>query len=170
MFSLDGLGLLGYDALIQPRLSGALRRPLHLRPHGAGDESAGRFHLYPGRSAHRFREPRRHDGASRQPRRRSRASSAWPHHAARLSGASSLFRANKRGFWSLWIFLALFVVSLVRRVHRQRPAASSCVSTGISTVPVLQDYPETTFGGDFETYADYKRPLCRRADQRPRAG
>ena len=32
------------------------------------------------------------------------------------------FKRNRRGYWSLWIFLVLFVLSLVRRVHRQRPA------------------------------------------------
>ena len=32
------------------------------------------------------------------------------------------FNANRRGFWSLWIFLVLFLRVALRRVHRQRPA------------------------------------------------
>ena len=32
------------------------------------------------------------------------------------------FKANRRGYWSFWIFLVLFVLCAVRRVHRQRPA------------------------------------------------
>ncbi len=32
------------------------------------------------------------------------------------------FKANRRGFWSLWIFLILFTRQPVRRVHRQRQA------------------------------------------------
>ena len=33
------------------------------------------------------------------------------------------FKANRRGYWSFWIFLVLFVVSLFAELHRQRPAA-----------------------------------------------
>ncbi len=33
------------------------------------------------------------------------------------------FKANKRGYWSFWIFMVLFVVSLCRQADRQRQTA-----------------------------------------------
>jgi microcin C transport system permease protein len=65
------------------------------------------------------------------------------------------FRANRRGFWSLWIFLALFVVSLFSEfIANDRPIIVSY--DGRLYFPVLVDYPETTFGGEFPTEADYR--------------
>jgi microcin C transport system permease protein len=56
------------------------------------------------------------------------------------------FRANRRGFWSLWIFLALFVISLFAEfVANERPLLVSY--EGKLYVPVLFDYPDSTFGG-----------------------
>ena len=68
------------------------------------------------------------------------------------------FRANRRGFWSLWIFLALFGVSLVRRADRQRPPAGRPVRRRGSTSRSCVTYPETTFGGAFPTEAEYRDP------------
>jgi len=68
------------------------------------------------------------------------------------------FRANRRGFWSLWIFVALVVISLFAEfIANDRPILVRYA--GHFYVPVLEDYPETTFGGDFETTADYKDPF-----------
>ena len=68
------------------------------------------------------------------------------------------FRANRRGFVSLWIFLALFGVSLFAElIANDRPILVRY--DGHFYVPVLQDYPETVFGGDFETAADYRDPF-----------
>jgi len=65
------------------------------------------------------------------------------------------FRAHRRGWWSLWIFLALFVFSLFAElVANDRPLL--VVFDGSLYVPVLVDYPETAFGGEFETAADYR--------------
>jgi microcin C transport system permease protein len=69
----------------------------------------------------------------------------------------ALFRANRRGFWALWIFLALFFVSLFAEfIANDRPLLIRF--DGHFYVPVLKDYTETTFGGDFETFADYRDP------------
>lgn len=69
----------------------------------------------------------------------------------------SLFLANKRGVWSLVIFLFLFFFTLgAEFVANDRPLVLSY--KGHLYVPVLADYPETTFGGDFETDADYHDP------------
>ncbi|MCP4394651.1 MAG: ABC transporter permease [Alphaproteobacteria bacterium] len=65
------------------------------------------------------------------------------------------FRSNKRGFWSLWIFLFLFMLSLCSEfIANDKPILVSF--DGSLYMPIVTDYPETTFGGDFETTADYK--------------
>jgi microcin C transport system permease protein len=67
------------------------------------------------------------------------------------------FKANRRGRWALWIFVGLLTVSLFAEfIANDRPILVRY--DGRFYVPVLQDYPETTFGGDFETFADYKDP------------
>jgi len=65
------------------------------------------------------------------------------------------FRANRRGYWSLWIFLALFIGSLFAElIANDRPLLVRY--DGRFYVPVLRAYPETTFGGVFPTEADYR--------------
>ena len=71
------------------------------------------------------------------------------------------FRRNRRGFWSLWIFLALFIVSLFAEfVANDRPLLVRY--QGHFYVPVLRAYPETTFGGALPTEADYRDLAVRR--------
>lgn len=56
------------------------------------------------------------------------------------------FRANRRGYWSLWIFLALFAISLSSDfIANDRPLLVSY--KGELLVPMLVDYPEEKFGG-----------------------
>jgi microcin C transport system permease protein len=72
------------------------------------------------------------------------------------------FRRNRRGWWSLWIFVGLFAVSLLAEViANDRPLLVRY--EGGFYVPVLRAYPETAFGGDFETEADYRDPFVREA-------
>src|SRR5436190_3121677 len=67
------------------------------------------------------------------------------------------FRANRRGFWALWIFLALFVVTLFAEViANDRPILVRY--EGSFYFPVLTDYPETTFGGFLPSTTDYRDP------------
>ncbi len=67
------------------------------------------------------------------------------------------FKANRRGFWSLWIFLALFGVTLCAEfIANDRPLVVSY--DGSLYFPVLHDYAETSFGGDFPTETDYRDP------------
>ena len=67
------------------------------------------------------------------------------------------FKSNRRGFWSLWIFLALFAVCLLANVlANDKPLLVKF--DGHLYIPVIMDYPETAFGGDFETAADYRDP------------
>ena len=68
------------------------------------------------------------------------------------------FRANRRGYVSLWIFLTLFALSLCAELlANEKPLLISY--DGGTYVPVLVSYPETTFGGDFPTEADYTDPF-----------
>lgn len=67
------------------------------------------------------------------------------------------FRDNRRGYWSLWIFLAIFVCSLCAElIANDRPLLVSY--QGSLYVPVLKNYDEKTFGGEFATAADYQDP------------
>jgi ABC-type microcin C transport system duplicated ATPase subunit YejF/ABC-type microcin C transport system permease subunit YejE len=76
-----------------------------------------------------------------------------PLNARRLSN----FRANARGYWSLVVFLVLFGLSLFAEfIANDRPLLVSY--DGHLYVPVLREYPETTFGGIFPTEADYSDP------------
>ena len=69
----------------------------------------------------------------------------------------SQFRANKRGFYSFWIFLGLMVVCLLAEfIANDRPILVSYDNALYA--PVFKSYPETTFGGDFETETDFRDP------------
>jgi microcin C transport system permease protein len=70
------------------------------------------------------------------------------------------FKANRRGYASLWIFGVLFVLSLFADVlSNDRPLLLSY--RGQIYSPLFHDYPETTFGGDFHTNTDYLDPYIR---------
>jgi len=67
------------------------------------------------------------------------------------------FKANRRGYWSLWIFLALFVLSLFAEViANDKPIIARY--KGEFLFPALVDYPESKFGG-FLAVTDYKDPV-----------
>ena len=68
------------------------------------------------------------------------------------------FRANRRGYWSLWVFLALFTLSMFAEfIANDRPLLVYYENS--LYVPVLARYPETAFGGEFQTEADYRDPF-----------
>jgi len=72
------------------------------------------------------------------------------------------FRANRRGWVSLWIFLAMFAVALfAEAVANDRPLVVRY--DGKWFFPVLFDYAETDFGGDFPTAADYHDPFLKQS-------
>jgi len=67
------------------------------------------------------------------------------------------FRANRRGFWSLWIFLVLFIASLFAEfIANDRPLLIQY--DGAYYFPVFRNYPETAFGGFLPSEADYRDP------------
>ena len=68
------------------------------------------------------------------------------------------FRANRRGWWSLWIFLGLFFLSLFAEViANDKPLLVRY--DGGWYLPVLVSYPETAFGGEFATETDFRDPF-----------
>lgn len=68
------------------------------------------------------------------------------------------FRANKRGLWSLYIFLVVFVLTLgAEFIANDKPIVVGY--DGQLYVPVLVAYPETTFNGEFPTEAEYRDPF-----------
>jgi microcin C transport system permease protein len=67
------------------------------------------------------------------------------------------FKANRRGYWSFWIFMVLFVLSLFSEfIANDKPVLA--YYKGEMLVPVLVDYPEEKFGG-FYAVTDYRDPV-----------
>lgn len=67
------------------------------------------------------------------------------------------FRSNRRAWFSLWAFVVLFALTLFAEfIANDRPLVASF--RGDLHFPVLKAYPETAFGGDFATEADYRDP------------
>ncbi len=67
------------------------------------------------------------------------------------------FRSNRRGWWSLWVFLTLFLASLgAEFLANDRPLLIRY--QGAYYLPLLRDYAETDFGGFFPTEARYRDP------------
>ena len=70
------------------------------------------------------------------------------------------FQRNRLGYWSLVLFCLLVVTSLFAEVlSNDRPLLVRY--EGKTYFPMLQDLPETTFGGDFESSTDYLDPYIR---------
>ena len=70
------------------------------------------------------------------------------------------FKRNRLGFWSLVLFCTLVLLSLVAEVlSNDKPLLVRY--EGSTYYPMVRDYPETTFGGDFLTPTDYLDPFIR---------
>ena len=71
------------------------------------------------------------------------------------------FKANRRGLWSLRIFLVMFLVTLCAEfIANDKPLILRY--DGSLYAPVFFSYPETAFGGDVETEADYRDPYVKK--------
>lgn len=71
------------------------------------------------------------------------------------------FCANRRGYWSLWIFLALFTITLFAEVvANDKPLIIK--HEGRFYFPIFKTYAETEFGGVFKVEADYKDHFVQR--------
>jgi microcin C transport system permease protein len=67
------------------------------------------------------------------------------------------FKANRRAYWSLWLLLLLYGLSLFAElIANDRPVLVKY--DGGYYMPVFKFYPEVAFGGDLRTEADYTTP------------
>ena len=83
-----------------------------------------------------------------------------PAHVSPGRRAWQRFRRNKLGFYSLTVFSVLVVLCLFAEVlSNDKPLVVRY--EGQLYFPIAKDYPETTFGGDFQTPTDYLDPFIR---------
>ena len=70
------------------------------------------------------------------------------------------FRANRRGYWSFWLFLIIFTLSLgANFIANDKPLVMKF--NGHIQFPIFHTYYETDYGGDFAVPADYRDPFIR---------
>ena len=70
------------------------------------------------------------------------------------------FKSNKRGCYSFWIFTLLFLISIFANfIANDKPLLIKYNNQ--IYFPVIKEYSETLFGGDFETEADYRDPYVK---------
>ena len=75
------------------------------------------------------------------------------------------FKQSRRGYWSLIIFAVLFALSLCAEViSNDRPLLARY--NGQLMFPLVRDYAETAFGGDFDSPADYLDPFIQQQFQK----
>lgn len=67
------------------------------------------------------------------------------------------FKSNRRGYYSLILFSIIFILSLFAEALSNDKPFVVCYQGGYY-FPIVRSYAETTFGGDFETEADYRDP------------
>jgi microcin C transport system permease protein len=68
------------------------------------------------------------------------------------------FKRNRRAHWAAWIFAFLFLFCMgAELVANDKPIVA--LYDGGIYFPVVKSYPETLFGGEFETEADYRDPV-----------
>ena len=122
-----------------PGLSGRVRLAVHLHPVWFADKTDWRPVLHPRRSAHRLRrEERLMFKLSPLGRRR-----------------FERFKKNRRGWWSLWLFIGLFVVTLGGElIANDKPLMVSYQDQWY--FPVFKRHTEQEFGGQLPFQADYR--------------
>lgn len=82
------------------------------------------------------------------------------HSPSPLKRAWRRFKQHRLGYWSLLIFVVLFVLSLgAECISNDRPLVVRY--HGNWYFPIVKAYPEMTFGGDFPTPTDYLDPFIR---------
>ena len=76
------------------------------------------------------------------------------------------FKANRQAWWSLVILASLFALSLgAELIANDKPLVARY--DGRWFLPLWNEYPETAFGGELNTEADYHEPFVRRALEKP---
>jgi microcin C transport system permease protein len=76
------------------------------------------------------------------------------------------FKQHRLGYWSLILFVLMVLLSLgAELISNDRPVLARY--EGRWYVPIVQDVPETAFGGDFETPTDYLDPFIQAQFDKP---
>ncbi|MFZ9374279.1 MAG: ABC transporter permease [Burkholderiaceae bacterium] len=76
------------------------------------------------------------------------------------------FKRNRLGFWSLVVFSVLFALSLAAElISNDKPLVARY--QGQWYAPIVQNVPETAFGGDFETPTDFLDPFIQQQFDKP---
>lgn len=71
------------------------------------------------------------------------------------------FKANKRAYWSYWLFMGLFIVCMCAElVANDKPVFITF--KGELYFPLLKSYSEIEFGGEFDFEADYRADYLQR--------
>lgn len=70
------------------------------------------------------------------------------------------FKANRRGYLSLWLFIALFVITLFAELIANDKPLLVYFDKQLYC-PIIKSYPETTWGGTFQTQTNYRDPLVK---------
>ena len=71
------------------------------------------------------------------------------------------FKSNKRGWYSFWVFLFFFIVSIFANfISNDKPLLINYDNKYY--FPIFKEYSETIFGGDFDTEADYRDPYVKK--------
>lgn len=72
-----------------------------------------------------------------------------------LKARWQIFKQNRRAYYSLWLFVAFFILSLgAEFIANDKPLF--IYKDSKMYFPVFVNYTERTFGGDFDTWCDYK--------------
>ena len=75
------------------------------------------------------------------------------------------FKAHRLGYFSFILFMIIFVLSLgAELIANEKPLVVSYQHS--LYFPVIKTYPETTFGGIFETEAEYRDPAVKQLIER----
>jgi microcin C transport system permease protein len=83
---------------------------------------------------------------------------AIPQHASPNQRAWARFKRNRLGYWSLWIFVGILVLSaFAELLSNERPLLARY--DGELFFPFLRNQAETRFGGDFHTPTEWTDPL-----------
>jgi microcin C transport system permease protein len=95
-----------------------------------------------------------------------RVSNSTEHSVSPGRRAWQRFRANRLGFGSLVLFVALFALSLLAEVlSNDKPLVARY--QGHWYAPIVQNLPETTFGGDFDSPTDFLDPFIQAQFEQP---
>lgn len=74
------------------------------------------------------------------------------------------FKANKRGYLSLWLFVGIFLITLFAKLIANDKPLVVCFNQQLY-FPILKVYPETTWGGTFQTETNYRDPFAKKLIQ-----